>query len=292
MNKNDLTVAQKSRFQNNSQAWFASHERKFSAESKGENLEITIMDVIGGGFFFEGVTAKSIKKVLDANPNAKNITVLLDSPGGDVFDGVAIHNLLKRSKAEVTVEVLGEASSAASVIAQGASPGKLKMGVGTMMMVHQASTYGYGNADDLRAVAEALETLDSGLNDIYASRNKTLSRDEIEEMVKEETWMTAKEAVEKGFADEVVDVAPPKAKASTQTVKAVATSSDEQGNTNTVVSVESSDPYAGLTPEQIADVEKGNAEREAKAREEQLAKNPLLRAMGESVQPLGGMSAS
>ncbi len=289
MNKN----VEQNKWTNRSRDWFATHERKFSAEAKGDTLEITIMDVIGGGFWYEGVTAKSIKRALDANPSAKNITVLLDSPGGDVFDGVTIHNLLKRSKAEVTVEVLGEASSAASIIAQGASPGKLKMAVGTMMMVHKASTYAAGNASDMRDVADALETLDEGLVDIYASRNKTTSREDILAMVDEETWMTAKEAVEKGFADEVFDVvgdkpATKKASASRVGEPVVTLATPVVAVSGTV----SEDPYAGLTAEQRADVEKGNAEREAKAREEMLAKNPLLRAMGESVQPLGGMTAS
>src|SRR5690606_15225806 len=101
--------------------WLDEHEdeREFRAEQKGGGLELelTILDVIGGGFWYEGVTAKSVKRALDEAKNAKLIRVLINSPGGAVWDGVAIQSLLKRHSARVEIEVLGEAASAASVIA-------------------------------------------------------------------------------------------------------------------------------------------------------------------------------
>lgn len=198
----------KKTFEAHAKKWFDSHTPTFKAEKKGSTaIEITIMDVIGQDYWSGGgVTAKSIRRVLDENPNVEEITILLDSPGGDVFDGVAIHSLLRRSKAKVTVEILGEASSAASIIAMAGTT--IKMHVGSTMMIHRASTMGYGNAESLRETAEVLEALDSGLIDIYVARNKTISREDIKSLVDKETWMTCQVAIEKGFADELITEAP------------------------------------------------------------------------------------
>src|SRR5689334_2559226 len=118
--------------------WVASHmPRPFAAASNDSGeLALQILDVIGASWLFEGVTANSVKVALDAAPNAKPIRVLLDSRGGDVFDAGAIRTLLAESGATVHVDVIGEASSAATIIAMAASPGKLVMHPASMMMVH------------------------------------------------------------------------------------------------------------------------------------------------------------
>jgi ATP-dependent Clp protease, protease subunit len=188
--------------QSHIQQWFASRERKFSAEAsaEGTDLEINIFDVIGCGYWYDGVSAKTVKRALDANPNAKVIRVVMDTPGGDAFDGVAIQNLLKRHPAKVIGEVVGEASSAGSIVLMGCD--EIVMHQGSMMMIHQASGGCFGTYDDLVTIANALKGITESLIDVYATRTGR-PRDEISELVMAETWMKADEAVSMKFADKV-----------------------------------------------------------------------------------------
>lgn len=188
--------------------WLDAHAgeggRGFHAAVKagGAELELSMLDMIGADWWSGGgVTSKWVKQQLDANPDATTIRVLLDSPGGSVFDGVAIHNLLKRHKANVEIEVIGEASSAASVIAMAGNT--IKMHEGTAMMIHRASCMAWGFDEDLRTAADALTVITGSITDIYETRTGR-ARADIEAMVKKETWMSASVAVKEGFADEVV----------------------------------------------------------------------------------------
>jgi ATP-dependent Clp protease, protease subunit len=310
------------KFYNHVEKWLETHEQKFEAVADGDNLEITIFGVIGQMSWWESddstfsVTAKAVKKVLDANSKAKNITVLIDSPGGDVFDGIAIHSLLKRTNADVKVEVLGEASSAASIIAQCASPGKLKMHAGSMMMIHRASNIVRGNAEELRNIADILETIDSGLLDIYENRNKKNDRSTIEGKLKKETWMTAQNAVDEGFADEVLKDIPKETPKPAKAFKAVGaikpmdntveettvvnTSVTEQENADEQTAhlkdlvkealVENLD--SDLTDEEVASalaVIKTAREKRIRAKkEEYINSKPFLRARGPAAPAFGG----
>lgn len=191
--------------------WLARNEKRrtFSAAatSSGE-LEIQILDVIGASWWFEGITAKGVKAKLDANPEAKTIRLLIDSPGGDVFDGIAIQNLLKRSGKRIEVEVVGEAASAASVIAMAGD--KITMHEGAMMMIHRASSIAVGFSADLRATADALDKVTDSIVGVYASRTGK-SRTEIAKMVDAETWLTASEAIENRFATDFIPTRGPSA---------------------------------------------------------------------------------
>lgn len=184
--------------------WMSDRREKrcVTAAAAGAELELAMLDIIGVDWWTgEGITSKWVKQQLDANPTVSVIRVLLDSPGGSVFDGVAIHNLLKRCKARVEIEVIGEASSAASVVAMAGDV--IKMHEGTTMMIHRASSCGCGFAEDFRTVADALDTITGSITDIYETRSGR-ARADIEAMVKKETWMSAADAVKEGFADEVV----------------------------------------------------------------------------------------
>jgi ATP-dependent protease ClpP protease subunit len=183
--------------------WCARNERKFDVHAAADGvLEISIMDVIGYDYWSGGgVTAKSVKAKLDANPNAKSIKVLINSPGGDVFEGIAIQALLKRTGATVDVEILGWAASAASVIAMAGDT--IRMHDGSLMMIHQAWTMAMGSAGDMRQTADFLEKIDASILDIYVRRTGG-NRDEIRTMVENETWMTAEEAVAAKFASSVI----------------------------------------------------------------------------------------
>lgn len=132
-----------------------------------------------------------------------DLVVSINSPGGDVFAGVSIYNTLANyDKGNVTVEVNGLAASIASVIAMAGD--KIVMLPGSSMMIHKPWSMGIGNADELKKVAETLNSIEESLVPIYTSRTG-LSDERIKEMLADETWMTPKEAVELGFADEYIE---------------------------------------------------------------------------------------
>lgn len=177
-------------------------ERKFEAKYNEETntTEITIYGVIGDSWFEESISASDIDQALKEAKG--DIVIRLNSPGGDAFDGIAIYNRLKQHKGKVTIYVDGWACSAASVIAMAAD--ELVMGLGAMMMIHEAWSIVWGSKTDMRKEAQVLEELEEGIIDIYMTKAK-VSREEIRQMVDEETWFSAQKAVDIGFADSVVD---------------------------------------------------------------------------------------
>lgn len=175
-------------------------ERKLEAR-KNEDAgvtELTIYGVIGDSWWNDSVSAADIDRVL--NSIEGDILVHLNSPGGDAFDGIAIFNRLKKHDGKVTIIVEGWACSAASVIA--CAGDELIMGLGSMMMIHEASTIVWGTKGDMRKEASTLEDLEEGIIDIYMTK-VNVTREEIRAMVDEETWFTAQRAVDIGFADKV-----------------------------------------------------------------------------------------
>jgi ATP-dependent protease ClpP protease subunit len=173
---------------------------QFKAEASGKSLSVEIYDVIGADIFGLGITASAVSAALDEQDDYDNIVVRLNSPGGDAFEGVAIYNVLKNYGKPVNVFVDGLAASAASIIAM--SGDTITMGEGSMMMIHNAIGVAYGNADDLRQLADTLDTVSASIADIYVSRTKN-SKTSVLEMMDAETWMNAKDAVKNGFATEV-----------------------------------------------------------------------------------------
>ena len=155
--------------------------------------EILIYGAIGD--WFEELDAKSI---LDKIKSMKgDITVRLNSPGGDAFDGIAIMNALKNHEGRITIEIDGLAASAASFIAIGAAD-ELIMNEGAMIMIHNAWSLAMGNADELRKTADELEKMSENIANIYANHSSK-SLKEIKEAMRNETWFTAKEAKDFGF---------------------------------------------------------------------------------------------
>ena len=163
---------------------------------------ISIFDVIGEDFWTgSGVTANRISAALRSIGN-KDITVRINSPGGDMFEGIAIYNLLRAHPARVTVEVLGWAASAASVIAMAGD--EIRMGLGSFMMVHNAWGVVIGNCHDMRDAATLFDRFDAAIADIYQART-SMKRADIEQLMDAETFMSAAQTVEYGFADVVDD---------------------------------------------------------------------------------------
>jgi ATP-dependent protease ClpP protease subunit len=163
---------------------------------------ISIFDVIGeDGWSGGGVTANRISAAL-RSIGSKDITVRINSPGGDMFEGIAIYNLLRAHPAKVSVEVLGWAASAASIIAMAGDD--IRMGRGSFMMVHNAWGVVIGNRHDMREAATLFDQFDAAIADIYAARTR-MKRADIEQLMDAETFMAAAQAVEYGFADVVDD---------------------------------------------------------------------------------------
>lgn len=161
-------------------------------------LELLIYDVIG----YWGIEAIDVAETLRAHSDAERLVVRINSPGGDVFDGVAIFNSLLNFGTEVDVEVDGLAASAASLIAMAGDT--IRMGKGTRMMIHRAWTVAMGNEEELCYVADVLRGIDGDLVNAYVERSGG-DAEHIRELVNAETWLSAQEAVDEGLADEVMD---------------------------------------------------------------------------------------
>jgi len=146
------------------------------------------------------VTSGSIVERLAEYPDAERIDLFINSPGGDVFEGLAIYNTLKEHPAPVHVSVRGLAASAASYIAMAGD--HIQMGQGTFLMIHNAMTWMGGNAQELRKQASLLDKVDASIAGIYAQRT---GRDvkQFEKWMSAETWFTADDAVTNGLADRI-----------------------------------------------------------------------------------------
>lgn len=175
----------------------------FEIKALNNSAEISIYDEIGGW----GVTAKEFMDELKAVGDVSSITLRINSPGGSVFDGMAIFNRIKQHPAEVTAYIDGLAASMASVIAMAAD--KVVMPENAMMMIHNPWTFAHGDAEELRDSAELLDKIKTTMLSAYSNKSG-LSNDEIAAIMDEETWLTGQEAVEMGFADvseDAVDIA-------------------------------------------------------------------------------------
>jgi ATP-dependent Clp protease protease subunit len=147
---------------------------------------------------FWGVAAQDFVREL-AGIKASTIHVRINSPGGDVFDGMAIYNSLKRHPAEIVTHVDGLAASAASIVALAGD--RVVMGTGSFMMIHNAWGIAIGDAPVMRQMADELEKITGALVGIYATRTGKEAT-EIQALLDAETWLSADEAVQAGFADE------------------------------------------------------------------------------------------
>jgi ATP-dependent Clp endopeptidase proteolytic subunit ClpP len=166
-------------------------------------VEILLYDEIG----FWGVTAKEFVAAL-AGITANQITVRINSPGGDVFDGLAIYNALKAHPATIKTNVEGLAASAASFIALAGDT--VNIAPAAFMMIHKAWGFAIGNADDFRDMVVTLDKIDGQLADIYAKKTGK-TKDEMLALMKGEadgTWFTADEAKALGLVDAVTGDAP------------------------------------------------------------------------------------
>ena len=161
----------------------------------GETPKLYIYDEIG----YFGQTAKGLASDLAA-VDASEVEVHLNSPGGDIFDGLAIYQALKDHPASVTVHIDGLAASIASVIAQAGD--KIVMAPKASMMIHDGWTMACGNAGDLRKTAELLDKQSAIIASVYADRTGQ-PLDFWRDRMLDETWYSAEEALEAGLVDEI-----------------------------------------------------------------------------------------
>lgn len=171
----------------------------FKMAVKDETAEIEIFDEIDS---FWGIGPKEFKASLDSAKGAKTIKLLVNSPGGSVFDGMAIYNMLSQHRDKLDIEVVGLAASIASIIAL--SGRSLTMAEGSYFMIHNPLTVMVGNAEELRKTAELLDKMKEDFLNIYETHSD-MKRDEIAKAMDDETWFTAGEAVDAGFATSVQD---------------------------------------------------------------------------------------
>lgn len=166
------------------------------AAVEGDNV-VRIFGVIGEDWW-SGVanTAGTVSDRLNEIGD-QDIEVHINSPGGDVFEGIAIYNLLQAHSKKVTVKVLGLAASAASIIAM--SGDERLIGDGAFIMIHNAWVFAIGNRHELREVADYLEPFDASLRDIYVSRSGQTASD-VEQWMDKETFFDAATSIDLGFA--------------------------------------------------------------------------------------------
>ena len=170
-------------------------------EADSPMAEILIFDVIGRDFWGDGIDGKSIRSALKELGDG-DVRVRINSPGGDVFEGVAIHNALRDHKGKVQVVIDALAASAAAIVAMAGD--EVLMVENATFMIHEPWTFALGDATELRAQADILETINSGLITTF-SRKTGQSREAIAELLQAETWLDAEEALEGSFVDEVIE---------------------------------------------------------------------------------------
>jgi ATP-dependent Clp protease protease subunit len=181
-------------------------DQRFNPALRFQNAaagDATVIDVFGpigvNPFTGEGVDAAVVARILR---DAKDVVVNMNSPGGSFFQGTAIYNLLAQHPHEVTVNVLGLAGSAASIIAMAAD--RVLMAPAAFIMIHNASAMADGDRHDMQSVVDTLTSIDYAIRDLYVARTGKQAN-KIAAMMDDETWMNARDAIANKFADGMVE---------------------------------------------------------------------------------------
>jgi len=196
-------------------AWLAC--RNLAAPQNASETELVLYGEIGYDWWSDsGLTAKTVTDFLAKLPNGTTeISVRINSPGGDVFEGVAMYNALINSGLKVHVKIDALAASIATVISMAGDT--IEMAGNGQFMIHKAWTVAAGNADDMRSTADLLDSIDSGSIASTFGARTGLEESEILDLMKAETWFDAKAAKEKGFIDTIADLkGKPKAPEATE----------------------------------------------------------------------------
>lgn len=175
--------------------------------TKTIDIKGTVVDDETAAFYsFFGIPSASpsaVAQILNDGDDDDDVEVNIASNGGDVFSASEIYTMLRQSKANVTVNIQGLAASAASVIAMAGN--KVNISPTAQLMIHQASSYGGGNKDDLAHEINVLDGIDKSIANAYESKTG-MPQGDLLNMMAQETWIGAQEAVDKGFADAIMFV--------------------------------------------------------------------------------------
>ncbi len=215
-------------------------EFRSEVRPNSDSDDLYIFDGIGEYKDFDGTWdgwgPERLREELETCPHDK-LTVHINSNGGSTFQGVAIHNMLKASGKEITVSIEGVAASAASFIAMAGH--KIQMGTASMLMIHNCWTFAYGNAKELRKIADDMDKIMVGQKEVMLKRSGgkitaerkiaddmdkimvgqkevmlkrsggKITAEQIDQLMDEETYLTAEECMEYGWCDEIVDSGKP-----------------------------------------------------------------------------------
>jgi len=236
-------------------------------------LEMFIYGDVQGDYFdaFEWkdveseTSANYFKNELSKYPDTKQINIFINSYGGSVFEGTAIYSQLKRHTAQKTVYVDGFACSVASIIAMAGD--KVVMPKNAMMMIHNAWNVSVGNSAQLRKSADDLDVIMKGNRQAYLEKsNGKITEEKLIELLENETWLTAEQCVEYGFADEVLSKDADMSKAQ-QLLQKVNNTIEQKLSYNKAISaqlkefaVEKKEPIQKIDPV-LEPVQKTNAEK-------------------------------
>ncbi|SPP32471.1 ATP-dependent Clp protease proteolytic subunit 1 [Arsenophonus endosymbiont of Aleurodicus floccissimus] len=165
--------------------------------SRQDDNTLSIFETIGQDWAGEGISSKRIGAILRSLAG-EDITVNINSPGGDLFEGLTIYNQLREYACKVTVKILGLSASAASIIAM--SGDEIQIGRSAFLMIHNIWGLAVGNRHDFAEITEKMTPFDVAMRDVYVARTG-MDAKTITSMMDNETWINGGEAVEKGFAD-------------------------------------------------------------------------------------------
>lgn len=182
-----------------------------TAKCEEKSLVVNIHGEIGQSFFDfpdpekeenSVASVKDLQEILSKNKNIPTVNVYINSPGGSVNEGIAIYNILKRTRAYVRVFIDGFACSIASVIAMAGNA--IYMPKSSMQMVHNAWTVAMGNSEELRKVADDLDKINEVVISAYMSKFKG-SEKELRKLLNDESYLTAEECLKYGLCTKIVD---------------------------------------------------------------------------------------
>lgn len=177
----------------------ARHTPRWNLEQTGSSASLHLYGVVGG-FWGDIVAADVVREIRGLDVD--EIQVYINSPGGDVYDGIAIRNALRQHRANIVVTVDGLAASAASFIA--CAGDEVVMGAHAEIMIHEAWTIAIGDAEDMRAVAADLDRISDSIAAMYAEKAGGTA-ESWRALMRVETWYSAEEAVAAGLADRLDD---------------------------------------------------------------------------------------
>ena len=176
------------------------------ASGSADNNVISILDPIGADMMGGGVTAKRITAALRSIGDSP-VTVQINSPGGDFFEGLAIYNALAQHTDLVTVQIIGIAASAASIIAMAGD--RVEIAKAGVMMIHNTQWVAIGDRHMMTDTAAVMAKFDEIMAELYAARS-TMSAQAAAKLMDAETWLSGQDAIDKGFANAFLGVEPDK----------------------------------------------------------------------------------